>query len=103
MRVLNFAFFGFEKQLWFCTFAVLVSVRCLSGRKEQFAKLSYWETGTEGSNPSLTARKYSSRFKVKGSRFKEVIIRPGLSLVKIKIQNLKFESKKASTLHPVKK
>ena len=30
--------------------------RCLRGRKEQFAKLSYRLNGTEGSNPSLSAK-----------------------------------------------
>ena len=30
-------------------------VRCLSGRKERFAKPSYGLNCTEGSNPSLTA------------------------------------------------
>ncbi len=33
-------------------------VRCLSGRKERFAKPSYGLNCTEGSNPSLTARFY---------------------------------------------
>ncbi len=32
-------------------------VRCLSGRKERFAKPSYGLNCTEGSNPSLTADK----------------------------------------------
>ena len=36
-------------------FAALTLVRCLRGRKEQFAKLSYGLICTEGSNPSLTA------------------------------------------------
>lgn len=30
--------------------------RCLSGRKERFAKSSYLEIGTQGSNPCLSAR-----------------------------------------------
>ncbi len=30
--------------------------RCLSGRKERFAKSSYLEIGTQGSNPCLSAK-----------------------------------------------
>ncbi len=36
-------------------FLPALSERCLRGRKEQFAKLSYLETGTAGSNPALSA------------------------------------------------
>ena len=32
-------------------------VRCLRGRKDLFAKQAYLETGTQGSNPCLTAKK----------------------------------------------
>lgn len=32
--------------------------RCLSGRKERFAKPSYGLNCTEGSNPSLSAKKH---------------------------------------------
>jgi hypothetical protein len=41
-----------EWNLYFCD---LIWERCLSGRKEQFAKLSFWVTGTAGSNPALSA------------------------------------------------
>gem|GEM_PF-4278452 len=43
-----------EINFYFCR--PLKKVRCLRGLKEQFAKLSYGVTCTEGSNPSLTAR-----------------------------------------------
>lgn len=50
-------------QIWFLPFSAYFcgpskgKVRCLSGRKERFAKPSYGLNCTEGSNPSLTAGK----------------------------------------------
>jgi hypothetical protein len=59
----------------FFTFAFRFSEqeRCLSGRKEQFAKLSYAQQRTGGSNPPLSANRTEPTPQIAGFLFVENI------------------------------